>query len=208
MEEAIAGLIQLWKKNNIPGIYCENKQQALKKIMEMIPDTASVGFSGSETLGQLDVLQALSSRGNKIFDQNKPSISREESLEIRRQGVNADYYLASANAIAKTGELVFFSAFGNRTAGVSYARNVIVVCGINKLTENLEEGLKRAREYATPFNCKRLNWNSACFKEGVCSKEICYLPEYRRMCCQILIIEAEAVPDRLKVVLVGESLGY
>jgi hypothetical protein len=33
-------------------------------------------------------------------------------------------------------------------------------------------------------------------------------PEYRRMCCQVLIIEAEAGPGRLAVILVGEKLGF
>jgi hypothetical protein len=110
--------------------------------------------------------------------------------------------------VSEKGELVFFSAYGNRTAGISYARNVIVVCGINKLTKDLEAALNRARQYATPLNCKRLNWNTPCFQDGICRKEICLFPEYKRMCCQILIIEAEVVADRLKVIFVGEDLGF
>jgi len=106
------------------------------------------------------------------------------------------------------GELVFFSGYGNRTAGISYAKNVVVVCGINKITPNLEEALKRAREYATPLNCQRLNWNSACLADGICRREICLFPEYKRMCCQVLIIEAEVTPERMRVILVGENLGF
>jgi hypothetical protein len=83
-----------------------------------------------------------------------------------------------------------------------------VACGINKITSNLEEAIKRAREYVAPLNCKRLNWNAPCLADGICREEICLYPNYKRMCCQILIIEAEVVPDRFKVVLVGESLGF
>lgn len=207
MDERIGNLIRNWQRRNIQGIYCENKEKIKDMILEFIPESATVGISGSTTLEQLGIVKCLEVRGNKVFNQYKAGISREESLEIRRQGAFADYYLASANAISEKGELVFFSAYGNRITGVSSAKNLIVVCGINKITPNLEEAIKRAREYATPLNCKRLNWNTPCLKNGICRKEICLFPEYKRMCCQILIIEAEISSDRLKVILVGENLG-
>lgn len=208
MDERVNALIKNWQKKNIIGFYSENKIKAIDKMLELIPYSATIGISGSQTLEQLGIVRLLESRGNKIFNQYKAGVSREENLELRRLGVHADYYLASANAISEKGELVFFSAYGNRIAGVSFAKNIIVVCGINKLTANIEEALKRAREYATPLNCKRLNWNSACVKDGICRKEICLFPENKRMCCQLLIIEAEVASDRLKVILVGESLGF
>ena len=209
MDKRINALIDNWRKRNISGLYCENKETAVSKILEIIPADASVGGSGSQTLEELMILKQLQERGNKIFDQNKTGITKDESLRLRRQGAQeADFYLASANAVSENGELVFFSAFGNRTAGISYAGKVIVVCGINKIAPNLEEAIKRAREYATPLNCKRLNWSTPCFIDGVCKEKICLFPDYKRMCCQVLIIEAEAIEDRFKVVLVGENLGY
>ncbi len=167
-----------------------------------------MGISGSLTLDTLGVVKRLEARGNPVFNQYKFGISREESLELRRQGAQADYYLASANAISGKGELVFFSGYGNRTAGVSYAKNLIVVAGINKLTPDLSQALKRAREYATPLNCKRLNWQTPCLKDGICRESICFNPDYKRMCCQVLVIEAEVAPGRLRVILVGENLGF
>ena len=208
MEKRIQDLITHWQKRNIAGLYCANKEEAAKKILEIVPVSASIGLSGSQTLGQLGILKRLEERGNPVFNQYLPGLKREESLELRRKGTQADYYLASANAVSEIGELVFFSGYGNRTAGVSYAKNLIVACGINKLAKDLDAALKRAREYATPLNCKRLNWASACLEKGICAKEICFAPEYKRMCCQILVIEAEVMPDRLKVILVGESLGF
>ncbi len=208
MDKKLDSLIKSWQKRNITGLYCANKEEAVKKILEIIPLSASIGLSGSVTLDQLGVVKRLEERGNLVISQYKPGISREESLELRRKGAQADYYLASANAVSEKGELVFFSGFGNRTAGVSNAKNLIVVCGINKLAKDLEAALKRAREYATPLNCKRLKWQSACLEEGICRKDICLVPDYKRMCCQILIIEAEVTTDRVKVILVGEELGY
>ena len=208
MDKRIDNLIGNWQKRNILGFYYANKEQAAEKILEIIPTPSSVGLSGSQTIEQLGIVKRLESRGNKVFNQYKTGISRDENLELRKLGSRADYYLASANAISEKGELVFFSGYGNRIAGISYAGNVIIVSGINKITANIEEAIKRAREYATPLNCKRLNWNTPCFQDGICRKEICLFPEYKRMCCQILVIEAEVTPDRLKVILVGENLGF
>jgi hypothetical protein len=207
MQQKIEALIKNWQRRNITGLYCADKEEACNKILEIIPLTATVGISGSVTLDQLEIVKSLEFRGNKVFNQYKAA-DREEGLEIRRQGAQADYFLASANALSEKGELVFFSAFGNRTAGVSSAKNVIIVCGINKITPDLEAALKRAREYAAPLNCKRLNWDSACSGNGKCHNEICLFPEYKRMCCQVLVIEAETAPGRLKVILVGENLGF
>lgn len=208
IEQKIDNLIKNWQKRNILGWYCENKEKASEKVLGLISPSATIGISGSLTLDQLGVVKRLESRGNKVFNQYKMGISREENLRLRREGSYADYFLASANAVSEKGELVFFSGYGNRTTGISYAQNVIIVCGVNKIAPNLEEALKRAREYVTPINCKRLNWSSACLKDGICRREICFLPDYKRMCCQILIIEAEVMTDRLKVILVGENLGF
>jgi len=208
MDKKIDNLFKIWEKRNILGLYCENKEKTIDKILKVIPQSASIGFSGSVTLDQLGVIKRLESRGNKVLNPYKTGINREESSRLRRLGSQADYYLVSANAVSADGELVFFSAYGNRISGISYAKNVIVVSGINKLTPNLDEAIKRAREYATPLNCKRINFNTPCFKDGICRKEICLFPEYKRMCCQILIVEAEIAPDRLKVILVGENLGF
>jgi len=201
-------LIRNWQKRNISGLFVKNKDEAVEKILEIIPHSASVGISGSVTLDQLGIVRRLESRGNKVFNQYKAGISREESLELRREGAQADYYLTSANAVSKKGELVFFSGYGHRIAGIANAGKVIVVCGINKITLNIEEALKRSREYATPLNCKRLDWVTPCFKDGICRKDVCLFPEYKRMCCQILTIEAEVAPDRLKVIIIDEKLGF
>lgn len=191
MDQRVNSLIKNWQKRNILGFYCDTKEQAVDKILEIIPQTATVGISGSVTLDELGIVRLLQARHTKVFNQYKSGITREESLELRRQGSLADYYLASANAISEKGELVFLSAYGNRTAGISDTKNVIIVCGVNKLTANIDAALKRAKEYAMPLNYKRLNWDAS-----------------RIMCCQVLIIEAEVTPERLKVILVGENLGF
>jgi len=209
MDKKIERLFQNWQKRNIKGIYCASRAAALEKILELVPKNASVGLSGSQTIDALGIVAGLEGSGRKVYNQYRPGISRGESMELRRQGATqADVYLTGVNAISEQGELVFFSAYGNRTAGISYAKSVIVLAGVNKLVPGLQEALQRSRQVATPLNCKRLNYATPCFQDGVCRQDVCLFPEYRRMCCQVLVIEAEVAPDRLTVVLVNESLGF
>lgn len=197
------------KKRNIQGIYCNDRGEALSKLLEIIPRDKSIGISGSKTLDEIGIVCELIKRGNKVFNQYEKGLTREQSLAIRNQGAVADVFLSSANAITKDGEMVFFSTHGHRVTGIANAKKVIIVCGVNKLVDNIDKGIERARNYVTPLNSKRLqSWNTACFQDGICHQDICFYPEYKRMCCQILIIEAEVDPDRLKVILVGEPLGF
>jgi hypothetical protein len=208
MDSKIQQLIGNLSKRNIEGIYVADREGAHKFLLDAIPDTASIGFCGSETLEQLEIIEMFESRGNNVMNQYSTQLSRDESMRMRKLGTQADFYLTSANAIAATGELVFLSAFGHRIAGISDAKNVIVVCGVNKITESLPAAIKRAREHAAPLNCQRLQWDTPCFKDEVCHNNICLFPDYNRMCCQMLVIEAEVKPERLKVVLVNETLGF
>jgi len=208
MQKDIAKLFDNWNKRNIKGIYLPKPADVYARLARIIPVSATVGFSGSRTLEELGLIKLLKARGNRVFDPYKPGLTREESMKLRKQGSQADFYLASANAIARTGELVFFSAFGQRIAGLANAAHVVIIAGRNKITDDLPSALERARQYATPLNCKRLDWPAPCHADGKCHQEICFYPEYKRMCCQTLIIEAEPAFGRLKVVLVGAPLGF
>ena len=208
MEQRISNLIANLKRRNIDGIYAASKDEAREKIKQSILKSSTVGISGSKTLDEIGIVAFLEASDYEVFNQYKPGISREQGLQMRSLGSRADYFLSSCNAISEEGELVFFSAYGQRTSGIANADNVIVVCGLNKIVPNLEQALKRSRELATALNCKRLDWKSACLADGACRKDICLAPDYKRMCCQVLIIESEVNPKRLKVMIVGENLGF
>lgn len=191
MDKKIKDLLSSWQKHNIEGFYCPERQEALTQIFKLIPVSASIGVSGSVTLEELKIAELLEQRGNTVFNQAKKGLSREESMECRRKGAQADFYLTSANALALSGEMVFLSAWGQRIAGIANAKNVLVICGTNKISDDLQSAIKRAREYVTPLNYKRLNWDPA-----------------RQMECQTLVIKGEAAPGRLKVILINEKLGF
>jgi len=208
MEEKIVDLIANLKRRNISGIYVDSAHEAKEKIKQLVLKRSSVGISGSKTLDELGIVADLEAADYEVFNQYKPGISREQSMQMRNLGSRADYFLTSCNAISYSGEMVFLSAYGHRTSGIANADNLIVVCGLNKIVPNLDQAIKRSREHATVLNCKRLNWKSACLADGLCHKDICLDPEYKRMCCQVLIIESEINPERIKVIIVGETLGF
>jgi len=206
-EGSYQGLIDNLAKRNIKGVYCADCALARDYILNIIPLGCSVGMSGSLSLEDIGIIQRLEERGNKVFNQYKSGLKREEAIALRRLGSGADYYLTGVNAVSSAGELVFFSAYGERISGIACAKKVIVACGVNKITSNLEAALERTRERVAPLNCRRLNWASACLDSGECRKEICFSPGYKRMCSQVFIIESEISLGRLELVLIGKELG-
>ena len=111
----------------------------------------------------------------------------------------------STNAITLDGELINIDGNGNRVAALIYGPDqVIIVAGLNKVTANVEDGIRRVRNCATPPNCIRLNKKTPCATTGRCAD--CLSPE--GICNQIVITRRSGNPDRIKVILIGESLGY
>ena len=117
----------------------------------------------------------------------------------------ADYFLMSSNAITLDGELVNIDGHSNRVACLCCGpKNVIVIAGMNKVVSNVEEGVDRVHNFAAPPNTVRLNKNTPCAQTGRCAD--CYSPDC--ICSQIVITRRSSIPNRIKVILVGEELGY
>jgi len=196
------------EKRNIRPYYCESKDEVTNKVLSLLTPGASIGIAGSMTLKEINLVDTLEKNGYNVFNQYRFGLSKEESLRLRREGTYADFYFSSVNAITLAGELVVFNAYGNRVAGIAYAKKTILIAGANKIVPTLQEAISRVRNYVTPINCKRLGMRTPCADDGLCKSDICYPPDYERNCCQILIIESEWTKDRLHLILVAESLGY
>ena len=102
------------------------------------------------------------------------------------------------------GELINVDGRGNRVSFLIYGPDqVIVVTGMNKIVKDVREGMDRARNMAAPPNTVRLNRDTPCAKTGRCAD---CLPN--SICCQIVVTRSSMIPGRIKVILVGEELGY
>ena len=205
----------------INAYYYPSSQEALAKIMELVPAGASVGRGDSMTADQIGVMEELKRRNrNEIMDpferdeNGKLTASPEEYPILQKKCLLADVFITGINAITLDGKLVSTDSRGNRVGPVIYGPpKVILVAGANKIVRNLEEALDRIRTVAAPLNAKRhLLKHGAesfasfpCVKSGICAD--CNEPA--RICRKTIIIEGERSqdPDRMHVVIVGETLG-
>lgn len=197
-------IIKNFKKRQIEGYYCPDKISALQKALELIPKGSSIGWGGSMTLIETGLISTLQNRNYKILDRDIAS-SLEEEREIYSNICSSDYFLMSTNAITLDGELINIDGKGNRVAFLCFGpQNVLLLAGLNKVVSDIESGFKRIQNVASSPNAIRLNRNTPCAITGKC--ENCYSPDC--MCGQFVITRRSGIPNRIKVILIGEEFGY
>jgi hypothetical protein len=207
-ETKIENTLKSLKANGFEAIYEPTKEKAVSKLLELIPKDATVGLGGSVTLREMNIPDILRERGNKVADHwvaRQKGASFEDVLKIRRQQINSDVFITSTNALTETGELINIDGGGQRVAAMIFGpKKVYVVAGINKIVRDVNEGLWRASNVASPINAKRLNRNTPCVKSGTCSD--CRTED--RICRATTIIHRKLRCTELAVLIVGEELGY
>ncbi len=190
-------------KRGFSAEYASTSQDALKRILEIIPQNASVGIPGTVTIRDIGALDALKERGNKIF-QHWGQMSDKERRDARFLENTADVFLTSANALTRDGEIINIDGTGNRVAGMAWGNGLVLfVIGINKLAFDLSDGIKRARSATIP-NAIRQNEETACVKAGHCVN----CRDDKSMCRAILILERPVKGRQYHIIIVGENLGY
>jgi hypothetical protein len=200
-------IIKNFKKRGIDGLYCEKNTEAVETICRMVPAGALVGLGGSETVLETGLIDALRRLDIRLLDRYKEGVSREEVDAMRRQGLLADIFICSSNAITSDGRLVNVDGTGNRAAALIFGpKKVIVIAGMNKAVPDLEAAIARVKNKAAPANSLRVGADTPCAHTGFCQDPHCHPPH--RICCQLVVTEASMTPGRVTVVLVGEDLGY
>jgi hypothetical protein len=205
-EKVARHIIGQLEKRNLEGSYVPSAAQARDEVLAMIPKGSKVYRGGSMTLVYMGVWDEVAKIPNvTILDPYQPGLTKDEAMEVRRQGLTADIMIASSNAITLDGRLVNLDATGNRVAGITFGpKKVILVVGMNKVTPDLESAMARVKHYVAPVNAIRLGLKDPCAETGLCSD--CSAPQ--RICRAWSIIEGQNVKDRIHVKLVGETLGY
>jgi len=197
-------VIKNMEKRGLQGHYCETREEACEMILSMIEDHSVVSWGGSVTINSLGVKEKLAERNVKTIDPYGTS-DPAESIERRRQGLLADYFLMSTNAVTMDGELLNIDGTCNRVAALCFGpKKVIIVVGANKLANNLEDAYQRAKLYAAVPNNVRLKRNTPCTVTGVCSN--CLSKDC--ICCNIVTTRFCSTPGRIQVLLVNDVLGY
>ena len=182
--------------------YCENKEAALAKALELIPEGASVGWGGAMSAQQIGLLEAMNAGNYNAIDRDKAP-NPEEREKAMRACLQADYFITGANALSIDGQMVNIDGVGNRVAAIVYGpKYVVVIAGMNKVTDSLESAVIRARTVAAPMNKQRFPLQTPCAVTGVCGN--C---KTEGICNQLLITRNSKPIGRIKVILVGEELG-
>ena len=197
-------LVKNLQKRGMGAYYCATKEEALAKALELIPEEDVVAWGGSVSIKEIGLLDAVKKR-NPVIDRELAD-TPEEKAELMRNALLCDTYLMSSNAISKDGELVNIDGNGNRVAAMIFGpKQVIMVVGMNKIAGTLEGGIDRASHVAAPINASRCaGLSTPCAKMGTCAN--CLSPD--SICCQMVITRLSRVKGRIKVILVGENIGF
>ena len=197
-------LVKNLQSRHFDACYCENREAALEKALEWIPKDASIGWGGATSAQQIGLMQALKDRNYHTFDR-ETAANPEEKTRIAKQCLTADVFLTGANAISLDGQMVNIDGIGNRVAAIVYGPDIVlVVVGMNKVVDTLEDAITRARTVAAPMNNQRFDNQNPCKVTGSCANCKCETC----ICNQILITRNCRPAGRIKFIIVGEELGF
>ena len=189
------------ESRNMSGYYAANKEEALKAALSLIPEGSVITMGGSMSAKEIGLVDQLVQGNYQYIDR--------KGFENPRDGIlaayDADFYLASANAITEDGILVNIDGNANRVSAIAQGpKKVIFIVGMNKVCDDVDGAMKRARNVAAPINAQRFGLSTPCAKTGSCMD--CKSPD--NICCQFLITRYSHHEGRIHVILVNDNLGF
>ena len=196
-QKVIKGL----QSRNMTGYYAASKEEALAKALELIPKGSSVTMGGAMSAREIGLVDALKDGDYNFIDRDNYEDKRAAMLAA----YDADVFLSSANAMTEDGILVNIDGNSNRVSAIAQGpKKVLFIVGMNKVCDDIDGAMKRARNVAAPTNAQRFGLNTPCAKTGSCFN--CKSPD--TICCQFLITRYSRHEGRIHVILVNDNLGF
>ena len=196
-QKVIKGL----ESRNMTGYYAASKEEAVKKALELIPEGSSVTMGGAMSAHEIGLVDALKEGNYNFIDRDQYEDKRAAMLAA----YDADVFLASANAMTEDGVIVNIDGNSNRVSAIAQGpKKVVLIVGMNKICNDVDAAMKRARNVAAPINAQRFGLSTPCSKTGACMN--CKSPD--TICCQILITRFSRHEGRIHVILVNDNLGF
>lgn len=196
-QKVIKGL----ESRNMKGYYADNKAEALKLALELIPEKSSISMGGAMSVHEIGLVEALKSGNYNFIDRDAIEDKRAAMLAA----YDADYYLSSANAITEDGIMINIDGNSNRVSAIAQGpKHVLFIVGMNKVCPDVDSAMKRARNVAAPINAQRFGLSTPCAKTGSCMD--CKSPD--TICCQFLMTRFSRHAGRIHVILVNDDLGF
>ena len=189
------------ESRNMSGYYAADKEAALKKALEIIPEGSSVSMGGAMSVHEIGLSDVLKKGNYNFIDRD----AYEDKRAAMLAAYDADVFLSSANAMTEDGVLINVDGNSNRVSAIAQGpKKVVFIVGMNKICPDVDSAMKRARNVAAPINAQRFGLSTPCTKTGSCMN--CKSPD--TICCQILITRFSRHKDRIHVILVNDNLGF
>ena len=189
------------QSRNMEGFYAKDKEEALKLALELIPKGSTVTMGGGMSVHEIGLTEALDTEDYDFIDRDKVEDKRKAML----MAYDADVFLSSTNAMTQDGILVNIDGNANRVSAIAQGpKKVLFIVGLNKVCDDLDGAMKRARNVAAPINAQRFGLSTPCAKTGACFD--CKSPD--TICCQFLITRYSLHKGRIQVILVNDNLGF
>ena len=186
---------------NMTGYYAADKEAALQLALSLIPEGSTVTMGGGMSVHEIGLPEALKKGNYNFIDRDEMKDKRAAMLAA----YDADFFLMSTNAMTEDGILVNIDGNSNRVSALAQGpRKVIIIAGMNKVCDDVDGAMKRARNVAAPINAQRFGLDTPCSRTGACMN--CKSPD--TICCQFLITRYSRHAGRIHVILVNDSLGF
>jgi len=196
-EKTIENTVAALKANGIDAQVAENRQEAKRKVLELIPESSEAMTMTSVTLdiiGLSEEINKADSRFRPLRDKLYAMDRNTQVQEMNRLGAAPEFVVGSVHAVTEDGYVLIASNTGSQLPAYSFgALHVIWVVGAQKIVKNTDEGIKRIYEHSLPLESER-----AKKAYGVPGSAV----------NKILIINQEVQPGRIKLILVKEKLGF
>ncbi len=188
------------QSRNMTGYYAEDREAALKQALKLIEENSTISMGGCMSAHEIGLVQALQEGNYQYLDRSKM-----EPREGLLAAYDSDVFLSSANAMTSDGILVNIDGNSNRVSCIAQGpKKVIFIVGMNKVCDDLDSAMKRARNVAAPTNAQRFDVKTPCKETGKCFD--CKSPD--TICCQFLITRYSRHTGRIHVILVNDNLGF
>ena len=189
------------KSRNMTGYYAASKEEAKEIALSLIPAGSSVTMGGGMSVHEIGLVKALQEGNYNFIDRD----AYEDKRAAMLAAYDADVFLSSSNAITQDGILVNIDGNANRVSAIAQGpKKVVMIVGMNKVCDDWNGAMKRARNVAAPINTQRFGLNTPCTKTGTCMD--CKSPD--TICCQFLITRFSRHAGRIHVILVNDNLGF
>ncbi|MCR4648953.1 MAG: lactate utilization protein [Lachnospiraceae bacterium] len=196
-----AKVIKGLESRNMSGYYAADKEEALKKALEIIPEGSSITMGGAMSVHEIGLSDFLKKGNYNFIDRD----AYEDKRAAMLAAYDADVFLSSANAMTDDGVLINIDGNSNRVSAIAQGpKKVVFIVGMNKVCPDVDSAMKRARNVAAPTNAQRFGLSTPCSKLGTCMN--CKSPD--TICCQILVTRYSRHEGRIHVILVNDNLGF